>query len=129
MFFLKWKRNNHWQSSIIFLFLSLVGWRMAPAESGTNNVYTTSKSRCHRETFRLSVPKSCCSSLCAFHSSLFFALNLNCQHIHCKIPQISPGAYIFSKASFVAVIFRWAFIRRGLYTKGNLRFRIDWASL
>ena len=31
-----------------------------------------------------------------------------------KIPKISPGAYIF---------------QRGLSTEGNLRFKIDWASL
>ena len=33
---------------------------------------------------------------------------------YCKIPKISPGAYIF-----------W----RGLSTEGNLRLKIDWASL
>ena len=36
-----------------------------------------------------------------------------------KIPKISPGAYIF----------QGPYIRRGLSTEGNLRFRIDWASL
>ena len=46
-----------------------------------------------------------------------------------KIPKISPGAYIFSKALFEGLIFRWAYIRRGLSTEGNLRFKTDWASL
>ena len=36
-----------------------------------------------------------------------------------KIPKISPGAYY---------IFQRAFLR-GLSTEGNLRFKIDWASL
>ena len=35
-----------------------------------------------------------------------------------KIPKISPGAYIFQKPFL-----------RGLSTEGNLRFKIDWASL
>ena len=40
-----------------------------------------------------------------------------------KIPKISHGAYIFQR------LFRGAYIRRGLCTQGNLRFKIDWASL
>ena len=35
-----------------------------------------------------------------------------------KIPKISPGAYIFQRPFL-----------RGLSMKGNLRFKIDWASL
>ena len=35
-----------------------------------------------------------------------------------KIPKISPGAYIFQRPFW-----------RGLSTEGNLRFKIDWASL
>ena len=35
-----------------------------------------------------------------------------------KIPKISPGAYSFQRPSL-----------RGLCTEGNLRFKIDWASL
>ena len=35
-----------------------------------------------------------------------------------KIPKISPGAYILQRPFL-----------RGLYTEGNLRFKIDWASL
>ena len=35
-----------------------------------------------------------------------------------NIPKISPGAYIFQRPFL-----------RGLSTEGNLRFRIDWASL
>ena len=37
-----------------------------------------------------------------------------------KIPKISPGAYI---------VFEGAYIWRGLSMEGNLRFKIDWASL
>ena len=33
------------------------------------------------------------------------------------------------KALFEGLIFGWAYIRRGLSTEGNLRFKIDWASL
>ena len=46
-----------------------------------------------------------------------------------KIPKISPGEYIFQKALFEGLIFRGAYIRRGLSTEGNLRFKIDKASL
>ena len=35
-----------------------------------------------------------------------------------KIPKISPGSYIFQRPFW-----------RGLCTEGNLRFKIDWASL
>ena len=35
-----------------------------------------------------------------------------------KIPKISPGGYIFQRPFL-----------RGLSTEGNLRFKIDWASL
>ena len=35
-----------------------------------------------------------------------------------KIPKISPGAYIFQRPFL-----------RGLFLEGNLRFKIDWASL
>ena len=38
--------------------------------------------------------------------------------IYCKIPKISPGAYIFQRPFL-----------RGLSLEGNLRFKIDWASL
>ena len=40
-----------------------------------------------------------------------------------KIPKISPGVYIF-KGPFWGAYF-W----RGLCTEGNLRFKVDWASL
>ena len=39
----------------------------------------------------------------------------------------SRGLY-FSKALFEGLIFGGAYIRRGLSTEGNLRFKIDWAS-
>ena len=35
-----------------------------------------------------------------------------------KIPKISPGAYIFSKAPFEGLIFGGAYIRRGLSREG-----------
>ena len=38
------------------------------------------------------------------------------------------GLY-FSKALFEGLIFGGAYIRRGLSMEGNLRFKIDWASL
>ena len=40
-----------------------------------------------------------------------------------KIPKISTGAYIFRRP------FWGAYFRRGLSTEGNLRYKIDWASL
>ena len=41
-----------------------------------------------------------------------------------KIPKISPRAYIF-QSPFGGAYNIW----RGLSTEGNLRFKIDWASL
>ena len=46
-----------------------------------------------------------------------------------KIPEISPGAYIFQRPFLEGLIFGGAYIQRGLSTEGNLRFKIDWASL
>ena len=40
-----------------------------------------------------------------------------------------PRGLYFSKALFEGLIFGGAYIRRGLSTEGNLRFKIDWASL
>ena len=51
--------------------------------------------------------------------------------IYRKIPKITRGLY-FSNALFEGLtncIFGGAYIRRGLSTEGNLRFKIDWASL
>ena len=48
--------------------------------------------------------------------------------IYRKIPKISPGAYIFQRPFLAGLIFGGAYIRRGLSTEGNLRFKIDWAS-
>ena len=45
-----------------------------------------------------------------------------------KFRNKSRGLY-FSKALFEELIFGGAYIRRGLSTEGNLRFKIDWASL
>ena len=44
-----------------------------------------------------------------------------------KIPKISPGAYIFQRPFFEGLISGGAYIRRGVSTEGNLRFKIDWA--
>ena len=40
-----------------------------------------------------------------------------------------PRGLYFAKALFEGLIFGGAFIPRGLSTEGNLRFKIDWASL
>ena len=40
-----------------------------------------------------------------------------------KIPKIGPGGLYFSKAIFEGLIFGGAYIRRGLFTEGNLRFK------
>ena len=40
-----------------------------------------------------------------------------------------PLSLYFSKGFFEALNFGGAYIRRSLYTEGNLRFKIDWASL
>ena len=52
-----------------------------------------------------------------------------CVMTYRKIPKISPGAYIFSKALFGGPIFGGAYIRRSLSTEGNLRFKLERASL
>ena len=44
-----------------------------------------------------------------------------------KIPK--PRGLYFAKALFEGLIFGGAYIRRGLCTEGNLRFKIDWDSL
>ena len=45
-----------------------------------------------------------------------------------KFRKYAPGL-IFFKGPFEGLIFGGAYIRRGLSTEGNLRFKIDWASL
>ena len=40
-----------------------------------------------------------------------------------------PRGLYFTKTLFEGLIFGGAYIRRGLSTEGNLRFKIDWASL
>ena len=50
---------------------------------------------------------------------------------YCKIPKISPGAYIFQRPFFEGLIYggKFAFqTRLGLYWEGNLRVNINWAS-
>ena len=42
---------------------------------------------------------------------------------------VKPQGLYFSKTLFEGLIFAGAYIRRGLSTEGNLRFKIDWASL
>ena len=46
-----------------------------------------------------------------------------------KIPKISPGAYIFQRPFLRGLFLEGSYIRRGLSTEGNSRFKIDWASL
>ena len=48
---------------------------------------------------------------------------------YCKIPKISPGLYIFQSPFLRGLFLDGAYIRRGLPTEGNLRLKIDWASL
>ena len=43
---------------------------------------------------------------------------------YCKIPENKPWGLYYSKALFEGLIFGW-----GLSTEGNLRLKIDWASL
>ena len=45
-----------------------------------------------------------------------------------KFRKYSPGL-IFVKALFEGLMFGGAYIRRGLCTEGNLRYKIGWASL
>ena len=53
-----------------------------------------------------------------YDSLLFHVRRLLNLTTYRKIPKISPGAYIFQRPFL-----------RGLSTEGNLRFKIDWASL
>ena len=46
-----------------------------------------------------------------------------------KIPKISPGAYIFQRPFLRALFLEGLIFGRALTTEGNLRFKIDWASL
>ena len=47
-----------------------------------------------------------------------------------KIPKISPGVYIFQRPFMRGFNnFGGAYVRRGLNTEGNLRFKIDCASV
>ena len=46
-----------------------------------------------------------------------------------KIPKISRGGYIFQRPFLRGLSLEGPIIRRGLFTKENLRFNIDWASL
>ena len=56
---------------------------------------------------------------------------------YCKIPKISPGAYIFQRPLLSGLVLEGliyggkpAFQNRlGLYLEGNLRLKVDWASL
>ena len=69
--------------------------------------------------------------------SYYFTLILDCSLFNAKlvdvicrkIPEICPGAYIFRRPFLRGVFLRGTYIRRGLCTEGNLRFKIDWASL
>ena len=46
-----------------------------------------------------------------------------------KNSENKPQRLYFPKALFEGLIFGGAYIRRGLSMEGNLRFKIDWASL
>ena len=68
---------------------------------------------------------------------LSFFTDRNDPFIYRKIPKISPRAYIFQRP-FLRDLFFFgggggqgggSYIRRGLCTEENLRFKIDWANL
>ena len=46
-----------------------------------------------------------------------------------KIPKIGPGAYIFQRPFLRGLFLEGLIFGGGLSTEGNLRFKIDWASL
>jgi len=46
-----------------------------------------------------------------------------------KIPKISPRAYIFQRPFLRGLFLEGLIFGRGLSTEGNLRFKINWASL
>ena len=57
---------------------------------------------------------------------------MKCRSTAVDIPKNSenkPRGLYFSKALFEGLIFGGAYIRRGLSMEGNLRLKIDWASL
>ena len=56
------------------------------------------------------------------HILAFLPFSLSQKFSYHKVPKISPWAYIFQRP------FLRAYIWRVLYTEGNLRFKIDWAS-
>ena len=63
--------------------------------------------------------------------STWLEIKYDLKHLHTvKFRKlISPGAYIFQRPFFEGLIIGGAYIRRGLPTMGNLRFKIGWASL
>ena len=67
------------------------------------------------------------------NKNIFFLRFVSLQiHDDGSVPSNSenkPWGLYFSKALFEGLIFGGAYIRRGLCTEGNLRFKIDWASL
>ena len=46
-----------------------------------------------------------------------------------KIPKIGPGAYIFQRPFLRGLFLEGLIFGGALSTEGNLRFKIDWASL
>ena len=58
-----------------------------------------------------------------------FLREMCCLCVTVKFRKQSPGVIFFKGPSFEGLIFGGAYIRRGLSTEGNLRFKIDWASL
>ena len=61
-----------------------------------------------------------------FNSIINFLLSLVTYR---KNSENKPRGIYFSKALFQGLIFGGVYIRRGLSTEGNLRFKIDWANL
>ena len=60
------------------------------------------------------------------------AIGKSCPHHELKYAvkfKNKPRGLYFSKTPFEGLIFGGAYILRGLCTEGNLRLKIDWASL
>ena len=53
----------------------------------------------------------------------------NMEYGYRKIPKISPGVYIFQRPFLKGLFLEGLIFGGGLSTEGNLRFKIDWASL
>ena len=58
-----------------------------------------------------------------------FYLNKNYLSFYCKLPKISPGAYLFQRPFLRGLFLGGAYIWRGLSMEGNSRLKVYWDSL